>query len=357
MEIILIPLCIYLLALLIFKLLSKRFKSKIDIDLDDELTEEAEEKTEDLKTSSEQDKIKTEYKMGTKEAISVAKTVDSEMTAKYVMSQNWSEEVQIAMAETKNIQAQKFLLNFKELSGETLTVICERPANFNFDSDIVEDWFEKAIKKTKLTSQQQIRISRAGYFIMKKALLLKEDLTANALVELCQNSGRLNLDSDTVKWWYLNAINRTKPSEKQQLKIVDTKKYTFLRALLLSDVLKAETLIAISERPANLNIDSSEVVWGWFEKAVNKTELSVEQQVRMAKLKNFASKRALLWSKRLSYEAFLAICQNPGTFNMENDTVQMHFRETTKRLLPTLNDEQKAELAKTKIKGVLKGLM
>lgn len=350
MEIFLIPLSIYLLALLIFKLLSKRNKNKIDFDLDEELTE-------DPKAQEEkQDEIKTEYKMGTKEAISVARTVDSEMTANYIMAQNWSEEVQVAMAETKNIEAQKFLLNFKELSGEALTVICERPANFNFDSDIVENWFEKAIKRTKLTSKQQIRISRAGYFIMKKALLLKEDLTSNALVELCYNSGRLNLDSDTVKWWYLNAINRTKPSEKQQLKIVETKKYSFLRALLLSDVLKAETLIAISEDPGNLNTES-ETVWSWFENAVNKTELSVEQQVRMAKLKNFASKRALLWSKHLVYEAFLVICQNPGTFNMENDTVQKHFRETTKRLLPTLNDEQKAELAKTKIKGVLKGLM
>ena len=105
MEIFLIPLSIYLLALLIFKLLSKRNKNKIDFDLDEELTE-------DPKAQEEkQDEIKTEYKMGTKEAISVARTVDSEMTANYIMTQNWSEEVQVAMAETKNIEAQKFLLS------------------------------------------------------------------------------------------------------------------------------------------------------------------------------------------------------------------------------------------------------
>lgn len=295
--------------------------------------------------------------MGEKEASSIAKRVDSELEAKYVMSQNSSEAVQVAMAETENFETQKYLLNSPNLCAEALVVICEKPASFNFENDTVETWFVKAINRTKLTSRQEIRISQNGKrFIMKKALILKDDLSATGLIELCKNPGNLNLDNDTVRRWYLNALNRIETSEKQQLQMVETGNFAILRALLLSKTLKREALVAISESPGTMNTNN-ETVWEWFENAVKRTELNVNQQVRMAEAKNFASKRAILLNPNIVYEAFLAICKDTRSFNMENDTVKKYFKNATRRLLPTLNDKQKVELTKTKIESVLMGLM
>ena len=98
-------------------------------------------------------------------------------------------------------------------------------------------------------------------------------------------------------------------------------------------------------------------VWTWFERATRRTELTVEQQVRMAEANNFASNRAILINPNIVYEALIAVCKNTKNFNMRSDVVQRYFKDATSRLLPKLSDKQKIELAQTKINGVLKGLM
>ena len=347
----LIVVFIYLLAVLLLKLFSKnQNKSELDFYLEDNEDEENRDDVTD-KGSKKQD-----FQMADGDAIILAQKVESNLEAEYVMSQNSSEAVQIAMAETKDFEAQKYLLNFPNLCGEALTIICEKPSTFNFNSSTVERWFIDAINRTKLTPKQEKRISQNGKnFVIKRAMILKKDLTATGLVELCRNPGSMNLDSDTVRRWYLDAVKRSKPSEKQQLKMVESKNFAILRALLLSEELKGETLAAISESPGTMNLDCQDV-WTWFERATRRTELTVEQQVRMAEANNFASNRAILINPNIVYEALIAVCKNTKNFNMRSDVVQRYFKDATSRLLPKLSDKQKIELAQTKINGVLKGL-
>ena len=348
---ILIPVFIYLLAVLLLKLFSKK-RNRYQPDLD--LEEKEDRKEHDVEYEGDK---KQNFQMAEEEASIIARKVDSELEAEYVMSQNCSKEVQVAMAETRNFEAQKYLLNYKDLCAEALVVICERPSTFNFDSPTVERWFTDAISRTKLTPKQEVRISQNGRkFMMKRALILKKDLSATGLIELCRNPGSMNLDSDTVRSWYLDAVNRIKPSEKQQLKMVESGNFAILRALLLSEYLKGETLATISESPGSMNLDN-ETVWNWFARAAKRTELTVEQQVRMAKSNNFAANRAILINPNIVYEALIAVCNNTKHFNMNNDTVRRYFRDATRILLPNLSDKQKVELAQTKIEGVLKGLM
>lgn len=351
---ILIPVILsYLLAVLLLNLFSKkRNKYETDINLEDNQKEE-----ENQYNVTDKECEKHEFLMAKEEACIIARKVESELEAKYVMSQNSSESVQVAMAQTKNFEAQKYLLKFPDLSAEALVTICEKPSTFNFENDLVQRWFIDAINRTKLTSKQEIRISQNGKnFVMSKALILKKDLSSDGLVELCRNPGNMNLDSETVRKWYLDAVERIIPSEEYQLKMVASGNFAILRALMLSKNLKGETLAAISESPGSMNLDS-EIIWNWFEKAVKRTELTTSQQVRMAEARNFASNRAIILNPNIAYEAFLAICKDTKCFNMKNDTVQRYFRDATHRLLPNLSDKQKIELAQTKIEGVLKGLM
>lgn len=348
---ILIPVILsYLLIAVLLNLFSKK-RNKYESDNLEDNQKEKEGKVTDIKCEN------NEPQMANKEACIIAKKVESELEAKYVMSQNSSESVQVAMAQTRDFEAQKYLLKFPDLSAEALVTICEKPSTFNFESDIVERWFIDAINRTKLTSKQEIRISQKGKnFVMSKALILKKDLSADGLVELCINPGHMNLDSDTVRKWYLDALERIVTSEEHQLKMVASGNFAILRALMLSKNLKGETLAAISESPGSMNLDS-EIIWNWFEKAVKRTELTTSQQVRMAEARNFASNRAIILNPNIAYEAFLAICKDTKCFNMKNDTVQRYFRDATRRLLPNLSDKQKIEIAQTKIEGVLKGLM
>lgn len=266
-------------------------------------------------------------------------------------------DVQIAMAESMNFEAQKLLLNSPELCAEALVIICEKPSNFNFDNDIVQKWFIDAINRTKLTSEQEIRISKKGdSFAMKKALILKKDLTTRGLIELCKSPGNMNLDSDNVRDWYLKAVNRTKPSEEEQLEMVKTQNFAILRALLLSKELKPEALVAISKCPGNLNLDN-DIVRKWFEDAVQRNELTDEQQVRMVKTNNFAAMRAILLNTNISYKAFLILCQNTKYFNMQSETVQRYFKNATRRLVSNISTAQKVELAKTNVEEVITSLM
>lgn len=319
-------------------------------DDDSEEIEKPDDNQEDISFEDSNAKISNE------DAISIVKDAETELEFQYVLSQNSSPIVQIEMAKIRTSEAQRVLLEFPNLCGEALVEICEHSKKFNFENNTVDKWFSDAIKRTKLTAKQEIRISQCGEFVMKRALLLRENLTAAGLVELCINSGSLNLESDRVESWYRYKINNVSLTKKQQLEIARTKKFLMHKLLLLSPQLKGETLVEISENSGSLNLDSKNV-WRWFEDAAKRIELTSYQQIRMVESNNFAAQRAILIRPSIDYTAFLILCQNTRNFNMTNDNVQEYFENATRKLLPTLSEEQKVKLAKTRIKGVIKGLM
>ncbi len=308
------------------------------------------------KTSIEESKEQDEYTIPDSDAVSLAEGAETELEAQYVLSKNSSEAVQIAMAEARNFKAQCVLIQFPDLCGEALVKLCEYSGRFNFDSPTVDRWFTEAIIRTELTSKQEIRISRCKEFVMKRALLHRENLTGAGLVELCENSGCLNLDSKTVEIWYQNRINNIDLTEDEQLRIAKTRKFTMHKLLLLSPNLKANTLVEISENSGSLNLDSQNV-WRWFEEAAERLELTSQQQVKMIASGNFAAQRAIILKTNIDYKAFLLLCQNTQNFNMKSKVVHNYFENATRRLLPTISDDEKVKLAQTKIEGVIKGLM
>lgn len=368
MEILtLIVIAYIIIAVLFNRFLQKRKDSKIDfeefakfeteaqskIEMSDNESDDNEE-LEDIREEVEFEDSKA--KISIENALLLAKDAETKLQYEYILAQNSSSIVQLEIARKRTFEAQCVLLECPNLCGEALLEICEHSKKFNFDNSTVEKWFSEAIQHTKLTAIQEIRISQCGEFIMKKALLLRENLTAAGLVELCENSGSLNLENSLVESWYSNKINKIPITEKQQLKIARTKKFTMHKILLLSPKLKGETLVEISQNPGKLNLENT-TVWEWFEDAVERIPLTSRQQTQMAETNNFAAQRAILISSKIDYAAFLVICQNTRRFNMKNDTVQKYFEDATRRLLPNLTDEQKVKLAQTKIDGVIKGLM
>lgn len=357
---------VYLIVVILLKLWSARHHNEENHYVADE-NEISEEKfaENDFKASKEESSSEESSSDAEKKPqivsadiiIPLARKAKTELEAEYVLSQNWSDEVQIALAKTAVFECQKILLNYPKLSGEGLTVICERPSNFNFDNDFVISWFNSAIEKAKLTVSQEERIARCREFTIKVALLKRTKLTGEGLVALCQNTGNINVDdSEKVYEWFEKAIERTKLTTYQELKIAKTAKIAIIRALLLRSEINGATMVQLCEKTGNLNLDS-QTVWSMYEKAIRKCKLTPEEEVNMVRSKNFPAQRGLILKKDISYEAFLELCRKPNQFNMDHPLTKEYFHNASKRLAPKLTDAQKAELAKSQIESVIKGLM
>ncbi len=267
--------------------------SKVEGDISEEdskIEEEVEEEQDEKKKTEKKNEIETS------QILPFAKAAKTESETRYVLEQNNSAKVQYALAKTKVFEVQAYLLKYSMLKANALVEICENHSNFNFDNYDVQKWFNRAMDRTKLKPEQEVRIANCKNYAIKIALLRKSNLSGDGLVAFCQNTGTVNLESETVRAWIDDAVKRTKLTPEHEAKIAQTGFYEMQRALMLM-------------RP------------------------------------------------NLSYEGFLEICKNPKEFRMSSDTVQNWFRKVTKRLAPTLNSEQKFELAKTKIEGVLEGLV
>lgn len=300
--IIVVPIVAYLIAALI---LNRWTKNRYDEDEvipdsgpnDDTSKAEVEEQVEeDIEQKNETQEKRKNNEIETSEILPFAKSAKTEAEAKYTLEQNNSAKVQYALAKTKVFEVQSYLIQYPYLKSSALVEICENPSNFNFDNREVQSWFNRALERTKLKPEQEVRIANCKSYAIKLALLKRSKLTGDGLVAFCQNPGNVNLESESVMDWLNKAVRRTQTTPKQEALIAQTGLYEMQRALLLM-------------------------------------------------------------KQDLSYEGFLEICKNPKQMRMSSDTVQDWFRKITKRLAPTLDSNQKFELAKTKIQGVLEGLM
>lgn len=301
--IVVVSVAAYLIAAFILNNYSKTRQTTEDWTPDSEDSEEANENNgeerEEVEAPEELEEEKNisgkNNKIETSELIPFAKTAKTAVEVKYVLEQNNSAKIQVTLAKTKTFEVQEYLLQYPALKGSALVEICENPANFNFDNSLVQDDFNKAMERTNLKSEQEVRIAKCKSYTIKLALLRRSKLTGEGLVAFCENTGEVNLDSETVRRWIDQAMKRTNLNPKQEARIAQTGLYEMQRALMLM-------------RP------------------------------------------------NLSYEGFLEICRNPKQFRMSNNEVQEWFKKVTKQLAPTLNSEQKFKLAKSKIEGVLEGL-
>lgn len=263
---------------------------------------EVESNTENIEAEESKIEISEKNKISCKnneiedpELISFAKTAKTVTEVKFVLEQNNSAIIQMTLARTKLFEVQEYLLQYPALRGCALVEICEKPANFNFDNPLVKEDFNKAMERAKLQPEQEVRIAKCQSYTIKLALLRRSKLTGEGLVAFCENTGEVNLESETVR--------------------------------------------------------------RWLDKAVKRTKLTTQQEVRIAQTGFFEMQRALMLMKAdLSYEGFLEICRNPKELRMSSITVQEWFKNVTKKLAPTLSSDQKVKLAKTKIEGVLEGL-
>lgn len=79
-----------------------------------------------------------------------------------------------------------------------------------------------AFDRVDLTVDQQVLIASMSNYVYNKGLLLSSKLTGEGLVAVCENSQCFNLESESIKKLFKNAIERTELTTKQLERISKT---------------------------------------------------------------------------------------------------------------------------------------
>ena len=132
-------------------------------------------------------------------------------------------DIQIQIVLYGNYEAKESLLQSYELNSNALVALCIYPKPLDLDNKEIRNSFESAIERVELTEEQQIQIIRLNEYLFTKELLLSPNLTAEALVAICENPEPLNLKNKEVQDWFKAAIERTGLTKEQKSRIVNSK--------------------------------------------------------------------------------------------------------------------------------------
>ena len=191
-------------------------------------------------------------------------------------------DAQVLVAFGDNFEAKKGLIQSTELSSTGLVAICTNPRPLALENSEVQDWFKNAVAQTELSAEQEVEIAKMGKVAYARALLLDPSLTPEGLVAVCENSECLNLRNIEVQGWFLEAFMRTELTAEQEVKVAKMGKYAFERALLLDPSLTPEGLVAVCENSECFYLENVEIQEA-FKDAIKRTELDTEQKNRIAK--------------------------------------------------------------------------
>ena len=191
-------------------------------------------------------------------------------------------DTQVLIAFGDSYEAKKGLIQSTELSSDGLVALCTNPSPFVLENYEVQEWFRNAIAQTELTAEQEVKIAKMGKATYARALLLDPNLTPDGLVAVCENSKCLNLRNLEVQDWFRDAVARTELTAEQEVKIAEMGEYAFEQALLLDPDLTAEGLVAVCENSECFNLKNAKVQQE-FKDAIRRTELDAEQKNRIAK--------------------------------------------------------------------------
>lgn len=173
-------------------------------------------------------------KIETSDMIPFAKNVKKELETKYVLGQNNSAKVQYALATTRNLEVQSYLLKYDYLKAGALITICEKPAAFNFDDLEVQELFTDAIERVKLKKEHEVRLFKNKNYIIKKALLKRANLSYECFLEICKNPKNFGMQSEELEEKLEEILIRLLPtlSNDEKFELAKTKMDFILKVLI-----------------------------------------------------------------------------------------------------------------------------
>lgn len=219
-------------------------------------------------------------------------------------------QVQIALGE--DFEQKKNLLQSQNLHAQGLMALCAYPSPLNIDgSDEVQKWFKHAFKRVELTSEQEVQIAKLNTWPFSWCLLNKSSLTSAGLIALCKNQGELDLNDKTNQELYIKHFKKTKLTPNQEVEIAKMGIFIYSKALLLKPDLSASGLIELCKNPGELQL-ANKNIRKYFIEAIKRTPLTEKEQVILAKINSYSAySNGLLQRQDLTVNALITLSNYP----------------------------------------------
>ena len=257
------------------------------------------------------------------------KAAETEEAIQYILARYNSVEDQLLLAKSKKYIAQKVLINSDLLSPEAFVQLC-KDNEFNEENITIYDYFTEAVKRLHLTEEQQEKVIKSHY-TYQKILLENQKLTPETYVFLAENN-KLNYENPYIELLYKNEFERLDFSTEQRKRLIDVQEYLFQELLLKSDELTGEELVMLCQEN-KFNMENTSVE-NWFVEAIERTELTSRQQVAIAHINEYVYHKAIILKTKISYDALLCLARN-SRFNLESPEVRQWFISAVERVNPT----------------------
>lgn len=166
---------------------------------------------------------------------------------------------QVNTALNGSLEEKKELLGSKKLNEKGLLALCIAPDPLNLSDKETRQLFDEAFKKVRLSQWHQVQVARLGEYTFNRGLLQSSVLKGEGLVEVCKNSEWMDLSNEKVQSWFQKAFKRVKMTSKEQVEIVDLHIELFDQCLLCNKRLTEQALARLDSKKSTLNLESNKI--------------------------------------------------------------------------------------------------
>lgn len=220
------------------------------------------------------------------ELLDSATTANSFDSVYKILDQDHSPAMQIALAHIDNVTVKETLLHYPNLDSEALVTLCQNTGSFDLNSNQIFDLYLNKIAYSNLTPEQEVRIALTQKEPMQMGLLYRgSSLSPEALMILCESPGNLDPNNSNISGFYSNIIKSIKLAPEQELRILNTREENFIIALLQREKLSSQCLIEFCKDSKGLDLHQ-ENIEQLLISAIIRTPLSEEEKLELSGIDN-----------------------------------------------------------------------
>lgn len=173
--------------------------------------------------AKEEPTIKEELSKEEKYDLDLARKAKSQQEVLEILERRNSKNFQQALAKSGSSIVQETLLDYNGIDEEALVEICNNPCIPNIHYYAIRNSFISAIGDANLTVEQEIEIIKTEEYPMQLGVLLRKDLSAEALIYLLETNNKfnstLNLNQYKIKEYIAQQIVRLDLTLEQKEKL------------------------------------------------------------------------------------------------------------------------------------------
>jgi len=157
------------------------------------------------------------------------------------------------------------------------------------------EWFYNEVEKAELTAEDEVKLAKLDEGVLHNALLLRSNLTAEGLIATCEAEFKGSYGYTSMQVEMLNnAVERVQLTAEDEVKLAKLDESILHNALLLRSNLTAEGLIATCEAEFKGSYGYGSKQMEMLNNAVERVQLTDDQLLRLKAINASVLNKALM---------------------------------------------------------------